>query len=77
GGVLLALAALTWSVPDGADWTAVLAAEGGRAWRAWWAAEGAWRWGGLAALGAAVSALRRRTPAVEKPAAERTLNWNR
>jgi serine/threonine-protein kinase len=77
GGLLLAVAALTWSVPEGRGWTEVLSSEGARVWRAWWAAGGAWRWGGLAALGAAAAAARRMKPLSERPAEGRNLNWNR
>jgi hypothetical protein len=76
GGLLLALAALTWSVPEGRGWTEALTAESARAWRAWWSTGGAWRWGGLAALCAATAAVRR-MKSVSGPAQGRKLNWNR
>jgi len=77
GGILLALAALTWSVPEGRGWTDVLTAESPRIFRAWWSAGGAWRWGGLAALAAATAAVRRIKTVSQKPAEGRKLNWNR
>jgi serine/threonine-protein kinase len=75
GGLLLAVGALTWSVPEGRGWTDVLTAEGSRAWRVWWETGGAWRWGGLAVIAAAVAATRRLKTVSAKPT-DRKLNWN-
>ena len=76
GGVLLALAAMTWSVPEARGWTETLTAEGARAAKVWWASGGGWRWGGLAALTAAAAAARRMKSVAAAPSG-RTLNWNR
>ncbi|MFI5346791.1 MAG: serine/threonine-protein kinase [Elusimicrobiota bacterium] len=77
GGVLLAVAALTWAVPEGRGWIEVLTSEGARVGKAWWSAGGAWRWGGLAAVAAAGAAARRMKSVAERPADGRNLNWNR
>ena len=77
GGLMLALAAFTWSVPEGHGWIEILSAEGARACRAWWTAGGAWRWGGLVALSAAVAGVRRMKTVSQRPAEGRNLNWNR
>ena len=77
GGLLLAMAALTWPVPAGKGWFETLAARGRIEGGVLWATGGAWRWGGLAALTAALAAIRGMKGIGEKPAAGRNLNWNR
>jgi hypothetical protein len=76
GGLLLAVAGLAWSVPEGRGWTEVLAAEGASVWREWVSSGGVWRWGGLAALLIACVLVRRRKGSGERPAEGRKLNWN-
>jgi hypothetical protein len=77
GGLLLAMAALTWTVPEGKGWFEVLTTQASRECGAWWSAGGAWRWGGLAALAVGVAAIRGMKPVTDKPAPNRNLNWNR
>jgi serine/threonine-protein kinase len=76
GGFLLVAGGLTWIVPEGRGWAAVLAAEAPRAWRAWWSTGGGWRWGGLTACAAATAAARRLKTVSSAPA-DRKLNWNK
>ncbi len=77
GGPLLALAALTWALPESQGWIGGLGAAAPRAWGVWWAAGGAWRWGGLALVsGAAAAARGLKTVSTAAPT-DRKLNWNK
>lgn len=77
GGLLLAVAALAWRVPEGRGWIESLRGSSAEFWRAWWSSGGAWRWGGLAALTAATAAVRRMKTVSDAPVDGRKLNWNR
>jgi len=77
GGLLLAVAALAWNVPEGRGWGETLRAQAAGSWSAWSATGGPWRWGGLAALTAAIASVRRLKTVSATPADGRKLNWNR
>lgn len=77
GGLLLAVGALAWSVPAETNWLDGFSASARRASTAWWSSGGAWRWGGLAAVTAALAVIRRLKTVAQAPAAGRKLNWNR
>ncbi|HEX4048888.1 MAG TPA: serine/threonine-protein kinase [Elusimicrobiota bacterium] len=76
GGALLAVGALTWSVPENRGWLDVLTSAAPRAASAWWATGGGWRWGLLAGLAVAAGAARRLKTVSAAPT-DRKLNWNR